>query len=82
VTYRLVWFEDAVRGLVDLRSWEDAERIDKALQEYASAGLGFLRRVETERGTELRIHVRGCFAQIVIDEAEKTIHVWRVVRYG
>jgi hypothetical protein len=78
VTYCLAWFEDAVRDLANLPSWDDAERVDKALQQYARTGRGFVRRVETERGIESRLYVRGCFATIAVDEASKTIHVWRI----
>ena len=76
------WHRLAERDFYELPHWRTAERIDEAVQRFASSGVGELRRIETAQGIEHRLLVPPYFVRLSRDRATRTIHVWRIARYA
>jgi hypothetical protein len=82
MTWTVRWHRLAERDFYDLPHWQTAERIDGALQRFATSGEGDLRRVDTALGIEHRLLVPPYFVRISHDRPTRTLHVWRIVRYA
>jgi len=81
VSRRIEWLPRAIEDLLRVPSIEDAARLDRAIQDYARAGTGFVRRVGGPEGTELRLYVRGYYAAISLGPSD-VVRVWRVIPFG
>jgi hypothetical protein len=78
MTWTVAWAPLAEDDLL-LMPWQDAERVDAAVQDLAVTGRGFVRRIETEDdGTEWRLYAKPYYARIAFDHAARVIHVHRV----
>lgn len=76
------WHVLAERDFYEVPHWQTAERIDTAVQRFATTGEGDLRHIQTTFGVEHRLLVPPYFVRVSRDRATRTLHVWRIVRYG
>ncbi len=76
------WHVLAERDFYDIPHWQTAERIDAAVQRFATSGEGDLRRIDTALGLEHRLLVPQYFVRVSRDRVMRTLHVWRIVRYA
>lgn len=72
---RVEWFPQAEADLFELPHWRIAEQISKALETFASNGVGFVRLVHGET----RLYTGEVYARINI--AGDVVLVERVIRW-
>jgi len=80
--WTLVWAPAALRDFWALPQWRSAERIDEALQRFAETGEGPLRRASIGGTSETVLLVPPYFTVLSRVREDRTIIVWRIIRFG
>lgn len=74
MTYDISWSSPATMALRAM-PWQQAARVDAAVQRYAATGRGSRFRYETDDPLSLRLEVRPYVVRLSIDPRERLIRV-------
>ena len=75
------WEREAIDDLLSIPDPAAAAIVDRAVNRFASAGQGFVRRVSSADATDdLRLYVVGAPYYVRLRFDHEAVYVWRVVR--
>ena len=81
MTRAVVWLPEAVDDLLAIPDASEAAAVDAAVQRYARAAEGFVRRLpQIDTADEHRLYVQGAPYYARFHADDETVHIWRVIR--
>ena len=78
----MLWDDQARARLMRVVPWQDAEQIDRAVEDLARDGHGAEHVARVREGIGFRLHVGPYRVRFVVDQATHTLSVLALYRYS
>jgi hypothetical protein len=80
MTWNVRWEAAAERTLLAIPDWRVAERIARAVHDFASTGAGMIERVATDTSAPFRLRVPPYVVRLSLEPTTRALRVWSVWR--